>query len=84
MLYATTPMTTQRTAVATVLILVGLVAAAVGVIYLTVEATSLPSILGQLHGDHAHRSLRGIVAIIVGVVLLVGGIGLVSYRPSSG
>ena len=77
-------MTNQRTVVATVLILIGLLAAAVGVIYLTVEATSLPSIMGQLHGDHAHRSLRGIVAIIVGVLLLAGGVGLVSYRPSSG
>jgi len=77
-------MTNQRTLVAAVLILLGLLAAAVGVIYLTVEARSLPSIMGQLHGDHAHRSLRGIVAVVVGVVLLAGGVGLTSFRRASG
>lgn len=75
-------MANRRTLVALVLILVGLLAAAVGVIYLTVEATSLPSIMGQLHGDHAHRSLRGIVAVIVAVVLLAGGVGFLSYGRS--
>ena len=53
-----------------------------GVIYLTVEAKSLPSFMGQIHGDHAHRSLRGIVALIVGVLLVAGGAGLMAYRPS--
>lgn len=76
-------MANRRTPAALLLILIGLLAAAVGVIYLTVEATSLPSIMGQLHGDHAHRSLRGIVAVIVGVVVLAGGVGLLSYGRSS-
>lgn len=61
----------------------GILAVVAGVIYLTVEAKSLPSIMGQIHGDTAHRSLRGIVAIIVGVLLLAGGAGLMAYRPAS-
>jgi hypothetical protein len=60
--------------------LVGLVVLAVGVIYLTVDAKSLPSILGPLHRVTGHRSARGIAAIIAGVVLLAGG-GLLAYTP---
>lgn len=71
----------QRTYAAAVIVLVGLLALAAGVIYLTVEAKSLPSFMGQISGDHAHRSLRGIVALIVGVLLLAGGGGLLTYRP---
>jgi hypothetical protein len=44
----------QRTLTAAVVILIGLAALAVGVIYLTVEAKSLPSIMGQLHGVSGH------------------------------
>jgi amino acid permease len=72
-------MNDQRTLGAVVVILIGLAALAVGVIYLTVEAKSLPSIMGQLHGATGHRSTRG----IAGVVLLVGGGGLLAYRPRS-
>jgi len=54
-------------------VLVGIVALVVGIIYLTVEARSLPSILGTLHGAHGHRSRRGIGALIVGAVLLIAG-----------
>ena len=64
------------------IVVVGVLALAAGVIYLTVEAKSLPSFMGQIHGDVAHRSLRGIVALIAGVLLVAGGIGLVSYRPT--
>jgi len=71
----------QRAYAAAAIVVVGLLALAVGVIYLTVEAKSLPSFMGQINGDHAHRSLRGIVALIVGVLLLAGGPGLLAYRP---
>lgn len=76
-------MPSQRALAAALLGLVGLLALVVGVIYLTVEAKSLPSFMGQIHHDTAHRSLRGIVAIIVGVLLVGGGIGLFTYKPSS-
>lgn len=73
----------QRKLLAVVAIVIGIVALVVGVIYLTVEAKSLPSILGVLHSDTGHRTKRGIVAAIVGVVLLLGGNGLLAYRPRS-
>jgi len=75
-------MNDQRTLAAVVLVVIGLIAVVVGVIYLTVEAKSLPSILGQLHGVTGHRSARGIAALIVGVVLLVTG-GLLARKPRS-
>jgi amino acid permease len=62
--------------------LVGVVAVVVGVIYLTVEGKSLPSVLGTLHGFGGHRSLRGIVALVVGLVLLAGAGWLARYRPA--
>lgn len=73
-------MTAQR-ALLVLVALVGVLAVVVGVIYLTVDAKSLPSVLGQIHGDTAHRSLRGIVALIVGAVLLFGAAGRAAYRP---
>jgi hypothetical protein len=62
----------QRTLIAVVVMLVGLAAVVVGVIYLAVEAQSLPSILGPVHGFAGHRWKRGIVLLVVGAVLLVG------------
>lgn len=73
-------MTAQR-ALLVLVALVGVLAVVVGVIYLTVDAKSLPSVLGAIHGDTAHRSLRGIVALVVGAVLLFGSAGLAAYRP---
>jgi hypothetical protein len=64
-----------------VVIVVGLVALVVGVIYFAVDAKSLPSVLGQLHGYTGHRTKRGIAAVIVGAVLVVVGGGLAIYRP---
>ncbi|HWF25454.1 MAG TPA: hypothetical protein VG275_08410 [Solirubrobacteraceae bacterium] len=64
-----------------VVIIVGIVALVVGVIYFTVDAKSLPSVLGQLHGYTGHRTKRGIAAVIVGGVLVVLGGGLAIYRP---
>jgi hypothetical protein len=69
-----------RALIAAVVILLGLLAVAVGVIYLTVEAKSLPSILGTLHGFVGHRTKRGVAALVVGVLLLVAGGGLIA-RP---
>jgi hypothetical protein len=67
----------QRTLIAAVIILVGLLAIAVGIIYLTVEAKSLPSVLGKLHGFVGHRTKRGVAAVVVGVLLLGTGGGLI-------
>ena len=76
-------MRSQRVTIAAVLILVGLLAVAVGVIYLTVQAHSLPSILGKLHSYSGHRTKRGVAALIVGGVLLVAAAPLLRAGRSS-
>lgn len=73
----------ERRLLATVVIIIGLIAVVVGIIYYTVEAKSLPSFLGQLHGYTGHRTKRGLVAVIIGVILLAGGGGLLLWRPRS-
>jgi hypothetical protein len=73
-------MSNQRNAAAMIIALIGVVILAIGVIYLTVEAKSLPSVLGQLHGVTAHRTKRGWFAVIVGGVLLLVGGGLYLFR----
>jgi hypothetical protein len=77
-------MDSQRTltVVAAVVIgVVGVLGIVAGVIYFTVESKSLPSFMGQIHGDTAHRSLRGIVSLVVGVLLVGAAVGLFAYRP---
>ena len=74
-------MRNQRALVAALVLIVGLVALAVGVIYLTVEGKSLPSILGQAHGFTGHRTKRGIAALIVGGLLVVASGVLLFSRP---
>jgi amino acid permease len=73
-------MRTQRM-LAAVVVVIAVLALVVGIIYLTTEAKSLPSFLGQVHGATGKRSHRGIAALVVGVLLLAGGFGLFVYRP---
>jgi hypothetical protein len=70
----------QRIALAAVLVVLGILALIAGILYLTVDAKSLPSILGKLHGYAGHRSKRGIAAVVVAVVLLAGGLGTLAWR----
>jgi amino acid permease len=56
------------------LIVVGVAFIAVGVIYFTVDADSLPGFLGQLHGIHQHRTRRGDAAVALGIICLVLGV----------
>jgi amino acid permease len=73
-------MRNERVLAGAFVIVLGILALIVGVIYLTVEAKSLPSFLGQLHGYTGHRSKRGIAALVVGVVLLLVGGSVAAYR----
>jgi hypothetical protein len=59
-----------------VLVLVGLLALAAGITYLAVEGKSLPGILGTAHGFTGHRTKRGIAALVVAAVALVGAVAL--------
>jgi hypothetical protein len=74
-------MNSQRTLIVTLALVIGLIALVVGVIYLTVDAKSLPSILGQLHNVSGHRSARGIAGVLIGVILLAGGGVLLTRKP---
>jgi hypothetical protein len=70
-----------RTVAIALVFLIGILALVVGVVYLTVEARSLPSLLGTLHSYSGHRSKRGVAAVAIGVVLLLCGAGLLLYKP---
>jgi amino acid permease len=55
-----------------ILVIVGLALIAVGVVYFVVTAGSSPSFFpGHLVGSTAHRSKHGLVAVVVGAVVLV-------------
>jgi multisubunit Na+/H+ antiporter MnhB subunit len=68
----------SRWITAAILAIIGLLAIVAAIIYLTVAAKSLPSFLGTLHHAAGHRSLRGIVALLVGLVL-IGAAGWIAY-----
>jgi len=56
-----------------VLLIVGLLALAGGVVYLTVATDKLPSFMGQIAHLKGHRSKRGLAGVVGGVVFLIGG-----------
>jgi len=58
--------------VGVVLLILGLVALAVGIVYFVVPAHSLPSFMGRTHSPSAHRSKRGTASVVVAVLLLIG------------
>jgi hypothetical protein len=61
-----------RKALVTLLVLIGLVALAVGVAYFVVKAGSLPSFIpGHKAGSSAHHNKRGLIAVVVGAVVLL-------------
>lgn len=72
---------TERRLLAVVVVVIGALAIAAGVIYLTVAAKSLPSFMGPVHGFAGHRSRRGIAALVVGAILVLGGGWLIAHRP---
>ncbi|HUZ39692.1 MAG TPA: hypothetical protein VMV17_25500 [Streptosporangiaceae bacterium] len=65
---------TGSTIVVVVLVIIGILAIVAGILYFVEPAKSLPSILGTITHPAsraaAHRSLRGAVALVVGVVCL--------------
>jgi hypothetical protein len=60
-------------------LILGALALVAGVVYLTVPAHSLPSVMGRLPKVSAHRSKRGLVSVIAGAILVAGG-GLALFR----
>ena len=55
------------------LLVIGVLALIAGVVYLTVPAHSLPSIMGRLPKATVHRSKRGVAGLVVGIVLAAIG-----------
>jgi hypothetical protein len=58
-----------------------LVAIAVGVTYLSVDARSLPTALGRVAGSSARRTERGFFAVMLGGLLLLLAIVIGQFRP---
>jgi NADH:ubiquinone oxidoreductase subunit 5 (subunit L)/multisubunit Na+/H+ antiporter MnhA subunit len=66
-----------------VLVILGILAVAVGVIYLVEPIHALPSFFpGHAAHGHGHHHIRGYVAIAVGIVLLI--IAAVARRSRRG
>ena len=67
-------MTVQRLIVV-VLVVLGLLGIAAGIIYLAEPAKSLPSVLpGHISGSTAHRYRRGIAALVIAAALLIASV----------
>ena len=65
-------MSAGRKALVTLLVLIGLVALAVGVAYFVVKGGSLPSFIpGHKAGSSTYHHKRGLIAVVVGVVVLL-------------
>jgi hypothetical protein len=68
-----------RVVAAGVLVVIGIICIVAAILYFSEPAKSLPSVLGAIkytgHNSvraNDHRSVRGIVALVVGVILLAG------------
>jgi hypothetical protein len=79
---------TGRMVGAIVLVVIGIIAVIAAILYFTEPAHSLPSFLGAIKYNghnhsraYNHRTLRGVVAIIVGVILLVGAWFAYAWKP---
>lgn len=64
-----------------VLIIIGILALIVGIIYLVEPARSLPSFIPGHLASKAHHSKRGIAGIVFGGVVFIIGAVLAGRRP---
>ena len=62
----------------------GLVAIAVGLTYLVLDAGSLPDALGKVPRSSARFTERGLFGVMVGGLLLLMAISLQQFRPGGG
>ena len=79
-----------RVILAVVLVIIGILGIIAGVIYFTTDAHSLPSILGTIKfNGHNHsraygpRTIRGVVSLIVGLIVLAAGVFAFVWKPKA-
>jgi uncharacterized membrane protein HdeD (DUF308 family) len=65
---------TQLRTLAIVMLVIGVILIAIGVVYFTVPAAKLPSFLGTLPRIQAHRTKRGGAALLLGGLSAIGGV----------
>ncbi len=74
-----------RIIIAVILVIIGILAIVAAILYFTEPAKSLPSVLGQItspvHRAESKRSLRGAVALVIGLILLAGGVFAFVWKP---
>jgi amino acid permease len=73
----------SRNVSAVILLILGVAALAVGVVYFTVAADKLPSFMGHIAHSTHHRTKRAAAAVIIGVLLLAGSLLAVFSGRSS-
>jgi len=71
-----------------ILVIIGILLIIASILYFTQPAHSLPSILGTLkHPPNSisrannHRTLRGVVSLIVGIIVLGAGVFAFAWKP---
>ena len=73
--------------ISVVLVIVAILLIVAAVLYFTEAAKSLPSILGTIthpaHRADEKRTLRGVVSLIVGVILLGAGVFAFVWKPKN-
>jgi amino acid permease len=65
-----------------VLIVLGVLGLIAGVVYFTVTADHLPSIMGHVAHSTHHRTVRGLTSLIGGAILVIVG-AFLTYRARS-
>lgn len=74
-----------RSIAALLIVVVGILAIATGIVYLTQPAHALPSFFpGHLARETGKHTARGITAVTVGAVLVVVGAVIAIMRPAPG
>lgn len=69
-----------------ILAIIGIVALVAAILYFAEPAKSLPSVLGTITSPasraNQHRSLRGVISLVVGLIFLVAA-GFIGWRGKS-
>jgi hypothetical protein len=66
--------TSPTRVIAIILLIAAIVVLAVGIVYFTVQAGSLPTFMGRVANSTAHRGRRATAAVVLGVVLLIASV----------